>query len=307
MTMNVIQHDRSLLVAAREDPMTSTDAISSPAQSTSTDLAVVKGRQQATWASGDFSAVAAVMSLVAERLVDSADLHAGWRVLDVATGSGNAALAAARLGCDVTGCDYVPALLERGRERARAEGLPVDFVEGDAEALPFADGEFDAVLSTFGSMFAPDHHRTAAEIVRVSRSGGRIGLVSWTPTGFIGTMFRTVAAHVPPPAGVASPLLWGTEDHLGAIFGDTVRWSQHRRRTYTWRFVSAEAFVDFFAGYYGPAFKALETLAERADELRDDLAELAREWNRLDAGAGAIAIPAEYLESVGERSPRRQD
>jgi ubiquinone/menaquinone biosynthesis C-methylase UbiE len=266
------------------------------------DLAAVKGRQQATWASGDFSAVATVMSVVSERLADAADLHAGWRVLDVAAGSGNGALAAARLGCQVTGCDYVPSLLERGRERARAERLQVEFVEGDAEALPFGDGEFDAVLTVVGSMFAPDHRRTAAEIARVCRAGGRIGLVSWTPTGFVGEMFRTVGAHVPPPAGVASPALWGTEDHLGDIFGDTVRWTEHRRRTYTWRFVSPEAFVDFFATYYGPIFKAFESLGDRADELRSDLTELARKGNRLDSGAGAIAIPSEYLESVGERA-----
>jgi len=150
------------------------------------DLAAVKARQQTTWASGDFSAVATVMALVSERVADAADLRAGWRVLDVATGSGNAALAAARLGCDVTGCDYVPTLLERGRERARAERLPVTLVEGDAEALPFGDGEFDAVLSVLGTMFAPDHRRTAAEVARVCRAGGRIGLVSWTPTALAG-------------------------------------------------------------------------------------------------------------------------
>ncbi len=265
------------------------------------DLDAVKARQQVTWASGDFSAVATVMSLVSERLADAADLHAGWRVLDVATGSGNGALAAARLGCDVTGCDYVPSLLERGRERARAERLPVEFVEGDAEALPFGDGEFDAVLTVVGSMFAPDHRRAAAELARVCRGGGRIGLVSWTPTGFVGDMFRTIGGHVPPLPGVASPALWGTEDHLVEIFGDTVRWTEHRRRTYTWRFVSPEAFVDFFATYYGPTFKAFESLGDRADELRNDLIELAREGNRLDSGAGAIAIPSEYLESIGER------
>jgi ubiquinone/menaquinone biosynthesis C-methylase UbiE len=265
------------------------------------DLAAVKARQQATWASGDFSAVATTIVVVAERLADAADLHAGWRVLDVATGSGNAAIAAARLGADVTGSDYVPALLERGRERAAAERLPVAFVEGDAEALPFGDSEFDAVLSVYGAMFAPDHGRAAGEIARVSRPGGRVALASWTPTGFLGAMFRTIAAHVPPPAGVASPMLWGTEDHLAAIFGDTVRWTHHRRRTYTFRFVSPEAFVEFFATFYGPTQKAFEALGERAHELHSDLAELAAKWNRLDSGAGAIAIPGEYLESIGER------
>jgi ubiquinone/menaquinone biosynthesis C-methylase UbiE len=265
------------------------------------DLEAVKARQQATWASGDYSSVATTIVLVAEHLADAADLRAGWRVLDVATGSGNAAIAAGRLGCDVTGVDYVQALLERGHERAAAERLPIAFAEGDAEALPFADGEFDAVLSVFGAMFAPDHARAAGEIARVARPGGRVGLASWTPTGFLGAMFRTIAAHVPPPAGVASPMLWGSEEHLAEIFGASVRWTAHRRRIHNFRFASPEAFVDFFATYYGPTNKSLGALGERSGELRADLIELAREWNRLDDDAGAIAIPGEYLESVGER------
>jgi ubiquinone/menaquinone biosynthesis C-methylase UbiE len=265
------------------------------------DLTAVKARQQNTWASGDFSAVAAKIVLASEQLADSADLHAGWRVLDVATGSGNAAIAAARLGCDVTGCDYVPALLERGRERAHAERLAVEFVEGDAEALPFGDGEFDAVLSVYGVMFAPDQPRAAGELARVSRPGGRLGLASWTPTGFIGAMFRTIAAHVPPPAGVASPMLWGTEERLDALFADTIRWTAHRPRLHTFRAPSAELFVEFFATYYGPTQKALEALGDRGQDLKADLTALASEWNRLDPDAGAIAIPAEYLESIGER------
>src|SRR5688572_9910864 len=174
------------------------------------DLAAIKARQQQTWATGDFSAVAARIVLVAERLVDTADLHAGWRVLDVATGSGNAAIAAARLGCEAVGVDYVPALLERGRERAAVEGLDVELLEGDAESLPFEDASFDAVTSVFGSMFAPDHAQAAAELLRVTRPGGTIALASWTPSGFIGELFRTVGGHVPPPAGVQSPMLWGT-------------------------------------------------------------------------------------------------
>jgi ubiquinone/menaquinone biosynthesis C-methylase UbiE len=274
-----------------------TAATASPA---APDLAAVKARQQITWASGDFSAVATSLVLVAERLADAVDLRAGSRVLDVATGSANAALAAARLGCDTTGVDYVPALLERGRERAHAERLPIALVEGDAEALPFGDGEFDAVLSMYGAMFAPDHRRAAAEIARVTRAGGRIGLASWTPTGFIGAMFRAIAAHVAPPAGVASPMLWGSDEHLAEIFGGTVRWTEHRRRIHTFRFASPEAFVDFFAAYYGPTYKAFEALGDKAGELHADLTALAREWNRLDDG-GAVAIPGEYLESVGER------
>src|SRR5437763_6036505 len=178
------------------------------------DLRAVKQRQQQTWASGDFAAVAARIVLVAEQLCDTADLHAGWRVLDVATGSGNAAIAAARLGCTAVGVDYVPALLERRRRRAVAEGLPVELLEGDAEALPFPDASFDAVTSVYGCMFAPDHERAAAELLRVCRPGGRIALASWTPGGFIGDRFRTTASHVPPPAGGASPLLCGEEQPL---------------------------------------------------------------------------------------------
>src|SRR4051794_8087749 len=178
------------------------------------DLAAIKQRQQQTWASGDFAVVASRISLVADQLCDAADLQAGWTVLDVATGSGNAAIAAARQGCTAVGLDFVPGLLERGRRRATAEGLQVVLVEGDAEALPFADGSFDAVTSVFGSMFAPDHERAASEIARVSRAGGTIALASWTPDGFIGELFQTVGAHVAPPAGVPSPMLWGTEGHL---------------------------------------------------------------------------------------------
>jgi SAM-dependent methyltransferase len=263
------------------------------------DLAAVKARQQATWASGDYAEVATRIVPVAERLVDAADLHAGWTVLDVATGSGNAAIAAARLGSVVSGIDYVPALLERGRERAAAERVAIDFRHGDAESIPFADGAFDATLSVFGSMFAPDHQRAAAELVRVTRSDGRIALASWTPDGFIGELFRTVAAHVPPPAGVASPLLWGTEEHLGELFGRDVIWA-HRRRTFTFRYLSAEAFVDFFAAYYGPTLKAVEAAGSSREALLRDLRDLAASADRLERG-GPIAVPSTYLESVGAR------
>src|SRR5262245_10915565 len=186
------------------------------------DLTAIKNRQQQTWATGDFSLVAARIVFVAERLCTSADLQAGCRVLDVATGSGNAAIAAARHGCEVVGVDYVPALLERGRRRAAAEGFVIDFVEGDAEALPFPDASFDAVTSVFGSMFAPDHAQAASELLRVCRPGGTIALASWTPEGFIGELFRTVGAYVPPPPGVRPPMLWGTEDHLRTLFGDRI-------------------------------------------------------------------------------------
>ena len=268
---------------------------------TTVDLAAVKARQQATWASGDFSEIATTIVSAAERLVDAADLRAGASVLDVATGSGNAAIAAARLGCRATGVDYVPSLLERGRERAAAERLAIEFVAGDAEDLPFADASFDAVTSIYGVMFAPDHARTATEIARVAGPGATIALASWTPEGFLGAMFRTIGAHVPPPAGVASPLLWGTEGHIGEIFADRVEWTAHERRNFTFRYPSPEAFVAFFATYYGPTHKAFEALGDSGEELRSDLEELAREWNRLDDGAGAIAIDGEYLESIGRR------
>jgi SAM-dependent methyltransferase len=271
--------------------MTSTVEIPKP------DLAAVKKRQQQAWASGDFSVVGARIMVVAEQLVDAADLHAGWHVLDVATGSGNAAIAAARLGCTAVGVDYVPALLERGRIRASAERLPVELVEGDAEALPFPDGSFDAVTSVFGSMFAPDHAKAASELLRVCRPGGTIALASWTPDGFIGELFRTIAAHVPPPAGVASPMLWGTEAHLRELLGPGIDSLQIEERTFTFRFTSPEDFVSFFRLWYGPTLKAFCALeGEARDALEHDLLALARRHDRL--GTDAVAIPATYTEAV---------
>ena len=263
------------------------------------DLAAVKQRQQQAWASGDFHVVAARITLVAEQLVDAADLRSGWRVLDVATGSGNAAIAAARLGCTAVGVDYVPTLLERGRRRAAAEGLDVALLEGDAEALPFPDRSFDAVTSVFGSMFAPDHQRAAAELLRVSRPGGTIALASWTPEGFIGELFRTVARHVAPPAGVSSPMLWGTEAHLRQLFGDRIESLEVTERTFTFRFRSAEEFVDFFRNWYGPTLKAFAAVdgPEGRAALEADLVDLARRFDRL-GGGDAIAIPATYAEAI---------
>jgi SAM-dependent methyltransferase len=262
----------------------------------SIDLTAVKARQQTTWASGDYAEIATLIVPVAERLADAADLRAGSAVLDVASGTGNAAIAAARLGAAVTGVDYVPSLLDRGRERAAAERVTIDLRDGDAEALPFADASFDATLSVFGSMFAPDHGRTAAEILRVTRPGGTIGLASWTPDGFIGAMFRAVAAHVPPPPGLTSPMLWGTEEHLARIFGEDVAWT-HRTRVFTFRFPSAPRFAEHFGTYYGPTLKAIEAAGSA---LAHDLEELALAWNRLEQ-PGPIAVPGAYLESVGTR------
>ncbi len=267
---------------------------------TTVDLEAVKRKQQAMWASGDFGVIASLIHIVAERLVDRVDPAAGSRVLDVAGGTGNAAIAAARCGCHVLCTDYVPALLNRGRERARAEGLSVEFEPADAEALPYADGSFDTVLSVFGAMFAPDQPQAAAELARVCRPGGLIGLASWTPEGLLGDVFRAQAAIVPPPAGVASPLRWGTEDGIAELLGDEMESIDTRRRTFTWRFADAAAFVSTLRDWYGPTLKAFEAAGpEREAELEQALISVIERGAR--TRDGAIAVPAEYLEVVAVR------
>jgi SAM-dependent methyltransferase len=262
------------------------------------DLSVIKARQQKTWASGDFAVVASRIVLASELLADAADLRAGWKVLDVACGNGNATLAAARSGTRALGIDYVSELLEGGRGRAMAEGLDVEFRLGDAEDLPVPDASFDAVLSVFGAMFAPDHQRAAAEIIRVTRPGGTVGLASWTPGGFIGEMFGVITRHVPGPPGGASPMLWGTEQHLSDLFGPAIAGARSVERTCTWRFTSAEEFVAFFRRWYGPSLKAFEAAGDDGrDALAADLADLARRGDRNGDG-GSIAIPASYLQTV---------
>ena len=261
------------------------------------DLSVIKARQQKTWASGDDAVVASRIVLASELLADAADLEAGWEVLDVACGNGNTTLAAARSGTYALGIDYVPELLEGGRVRAVAEGLDVEFRLGDIENLPVDEESYDAVLSVFGAMFAPDHQRAADEIIRAARPGGTVGLASWTPDGFIGQMFDVIARHVPAPPGVASPLLWGTEEHLHGLFGAAATDARSVLRTCTWRFTSPEQFVSFFRRWYGPALKAFEALDEDGRAaLAADLAHLARHWD-LNHG-GSIAIPATYLETI---------
>jgi ubiquinone/menaquinone biosynthesis C-methylase UbiE len=265
------------------------------------DLEALKAKQRLTWASGDYSAVGATLQLISERLVDAADLQAGWRVLDIAGGSGNTAIAAARLGCDVTCTDYVPSLLERASERAAAERLPIEVREADAENLPFADGEFNAVLSTLGVMFAANQPRAAAELLRVTRPGGTMAIASWTPDGFVGAMLRTVGKHVPPPALAQPPTRWGTERVLEELIGGGVDDIAHRRRTYTFRFRSADHFVRFFRDNYGPTHKAFEALDEEGGRaLRDDLIALVGLHART-SGTGAVAIPSTYLESIAIR------
>jgi SAM-dependent methyltransferase len=267
---------------------------------TTPDLAAVKHNQQQAWASGDYAAVAARIQSIAEQLVDAADLEAGSRVLDVATGSGNAAIAAARSGGTVTGVDYVPSLLERARTRAAAEGFDIEFADGDAEDLPFANASFDAVVSVLGVMFTADQERAASEVMRVARPGGTIALANWTPSSFIGEMFRTVGRHVPPPAGVRSPLQWGTEPRLAELLGDGVSELLVRPRTFVFRFRSPDEFVDFFRTNYGPvhtAFAKLDTSGRAA--LSRDLTELAASHDR--STGPSLAIPSEYLEVVAIR------
>jgi SAM-dependent methyltransferase len=266
------------------------------------DLTAIKAKQQATWASGDYHAVAATIPIISERLCDAADLRAGSRVLDVAGGSGNTALAAARCGAEVVSLDYVPSLLERSQERARAEGLSYETVEADAEAMPFDDASFDAVISVVGVMFAPDHERAAGELLRVCRPGGTIALASWAPDSFIGDLFRTTAEHVPPPAGLQPPGLWGKEDHVRSLLGDGVTDLRAERRTYTFRYRSPEHFVDFFRTWYGPTHKAFAALDDAGQAaLADDLAALVARSDRL-SGEAAVAVPADYLEIVATRA-----
>jgi SAM-dependent methyltransferase len=266
------------------------------------DFAAITQRQRGVWASGDYSAIAARIPVISELLCDAAGLRAGSRVLDVAGGSGNTALAAARSGARVVSLDYVPSLLERARGRARAEGLAVETVEGDAQDLPFPDASFDAVVSVVGAMFAPDHRRTAAEILRVCRPGGTIALASWTPEGFIGQLFRTIGAHVPPPAGLTPPPRWGAEEHVRDLFGDGVRDLRARRRTFRFRYESPEGFVDDFRTHYGPTLKAFEALAPGDQQaLAADIAALVRRFDP-SGGDGPVTIPGEYLEVVAVRT-----
>ena len=274
-----------------------------PVPGTPPDYAAVKRRQQATWASGDFSVVAALIVYQAELLCETADLQAGWRVLDVATGSGNAALAAARRGCEAVGIDYVPTLLERGRIRAAAEHLSVEFLEGDAEQLPFPDGSFDAVTSIYGVMFAPHHERAAAELARVCRPGGRIALASWTPDGFIGETFRLFSRYLPPAVpGLVPPVRWGDEAYQRQLFGTAAASITSYPRTAIFRHRSAEENVAFFRTWYGPTLRAFEALTpERREALHSEMTALARRYDR-NRGTGSIAIAADYLETVIERA-----
>ena len=265
------------------------------------DLHAVTQIQQQVWSQGDFSVIGGTVVLTAELLAETANVRAGERVLDVACGSGNTAIAAARrTWVPVVGLDYVPELLERGRERAAAERFQIEFVEGDAQELPFGDGEFDVVLSTYGAMFAPDQQRTADELLRVCRSGGRVGMANWTPEGLIGEMFRTVSAHAAPPPGVQPPSLWGTEERLRELFGDRISELRVERRTITQRFRSAEHWLEVFRKWFGPVKMAFARVGEDGEEaLARDLTELLERHNVDDE---TLVLPAEYLEVVAVRA-----
>jgi SAM-dependent methyltransferase len=261
------------------------------------DLAAIKQRQQATWKSGDFAIIGTTLQIVGETLCEAADLRAGATVLDVAAGNGNCSLAAARRWCEVTSTDYVPELLEDGRRRAAAERLPITFREADVEALPFADGSFDVVLSSFGVMFAPDHRRAASEMLRVVRSGGTIALANWTPAGFIGRLFGVIGRHVPPPAGLTPPARWGTTEHLETLFGAGATQIRSTPRDFMMRYRSAAHWVEVFRTWYGPVHKAFAALsADGQARLDADLHELIAQFN--EGGDGTMVVPAEYLEIV---------
>ncbi|MEN3289855.1 MAG: hypothetical protein V7634_4155 [Bradyrhizobium sp.] len=268
--------------------------VTNPA-STPADLSALKTRQHGAWSSGDYAIVGTTLQIVGEALCEALDLRAGQRVLDVAAGNGNATLAAARRWCDVVSTDYVPALLERGRLRATADGLSVEFREADAEALPFEDGAFDAVVSTFGVMFTPNQDQAAAELTRVCRRGGKIGLANWTPDGFIGQVFKTLGKYLPPPAGVKSPALWGTEARIAEMFGASASDIRSEPRHFMFRYRSPAHFIEVFKTYYGPVLKAFAALdADKQDALERDLLALITTLNR--AEDGTMVVASEYLE-----------
>jgi len=265
------------------------------------DFAALKTRQQTAWGTGDYAVIGTTLQIVGESLAEACDLCTDERVLDVAAGNGNATLAAARRGCVVTSTDYVGSLLERAAERARAERLEVAFQVADVESLPFADASFDAVVSTFGAMFAPDHLRSAAEMARVVRPGGRIGLANWTPDSLIGRMFKVLGRYVPPPAGVQAPSLWGTEAHVRKVFGEAASAVQATPRHFAFRYRSAAHFIDVFRTWYGPVNKAFAAQPpEQAEALAAELAELLNSLNR--AGPRSLVVPSEYLEVVVTRA-----
>jgi SAM-dependent methyltransferase len=276
-------------------PVASNNA--SAATHTNVDFNAIKQRQQATWASGDFAIIGTTLQIVGELLAEAADVRAGEHVLDVAAGNGNATLAAARRFADVTSTDYVPDLLEKGALRAKAQGLDIQFQVADAEALPFEDGSFDVALSTFGAMFTPEPSKTARELLRVVRSGGRIGMANWTPEGFLGQLFRVIAAYAPPPAGLQSPMLWGSEPRIVELFGPEATDIRCVRRDFNFRYRSPAHWIEVFRNFYGPTHKLYAALdPARQARLTEDITALLERLNV--GGPNSLVVPGEYLEVV---------
>ena len=274
--------------------MTTTTAVR---QTATPELAALKSRQQVAWSSGNYAVVGTTLQIVGEQLCEAMDIRAGSKVLEVAAGNGMVSLAAARRWCDVTSTDYVPALLESGRARATANGLSIKFMEADAESLPFDDASFDAVVSTFGVMFAPNQAQAASEMVRVCKRGGRIGLANWTPDGFIGQVFKTLGKYLPPPTSAKSPALWGTRAALDEMFGSQAGSIKAEPRFFNFRYKSAEHFLDVFKTYYGPVLKAFAALdAAAQQDLHNDLYALIVRMNK--SGDATMVVPSEYLEVV---------
>ncbi|HKG01118.1 MAG TPA: class I SAM-dependent methyltransferase [Xanthobacteraceae bacterium] len=276
---------------------TSAAAPSEVRQPVQPDLTAVKARQQAAWSSGDYAVVGTTLQIVGEDLCEALDVRPGQKVLDVAAGNGNVSLAAARRWCDVIATDYVRALLERAQERAIADRLSVEVREADAESLPFPDGSFDVVVSSFGVMFTPDQERAAAELIRVCKRGGKIGLANWTPEGFIGQLFKTIGKYLAPPLGIKSPALWGTRARIAELFEPHASSIKSTQRSFVFRYRSAEHWLQVFKTYYGPLLKAFAALdpPEQA-ALERDLKTLIGQLNR--SGDSAMVVPSEYLEIV---------
>jgi SAM-dependent methyltransferase len=283
--------------ALRGNTFNDAPALAAPSTHAEIDFRSIKQRQQATWASGDFAIIGTTLQIVGELLAEAVDVRAGETVLDVAAGNGNATLAAARRFARVTSTDYVPQLLEKGAARAKAEGLDIQFQISDAEALPFANGSFDVVLSTFGAMFTPEHHKAAHELMRVVCSGGRIGMANWTPEGFIGQLFRVIGAYVSPPAGTQSPALWGSEPRIVELFGPDATDIRCVRRNFNFRYRSAAHWIEVFRNFYGPTHKAYAALdPPRQARLTEDITDLLERLNV--GGANSLVVPGEYLEVV---------
>ena len=261
------------------------------------DFEAVKAQQQKAWSTGDFAVIGWNTVFPGELLCEAAALRAGQSVLDVATGTGNTALSAARRGCDAAGIDYVPALIERARERAAAERLPARFELGDSEDIPFPDGAFDAVLSVYGSMFAPRQEKAALELLRVCRPGGKIGMANWTPDGFWGQAFALQAKYVPPPAGLRSPTEWGTEKRLQELFGAGISATHVTLRSALFRYRSSRHWIEVFSRYFGPMIRTMEALdEERRRAYLKELDDALHRFNR--SGDGTLMVSADYLEVV---------